>query len=151
MLSGVNSMTQQIDRVYRTNRHLNELSALLSGVQTNMTEYLSVKTCDSLESLYRSEQEFRLMVEELNTRVTQDDFDRMERNIRKMSENYLDIAEQTIEAKRGRNVEKYRQRYESATALYENIHDYIESLNTEQFKRNSEEYSMLIRAFGYFL
>ncbi len=150
LLSGINSMTQQIDSVYRTNRHLNELSASLSGVQTNMKEYLSVKTSDSLENYYRSEQEFRQMVEELNARVTEDDFDRMERNIRQMSEKYLDIAEQTIEAKRGRNVEKYRQRYESATALYENIHEYIESLNTEQFKRNSEEYSMLIRTFGYF-
>ncbi len=150
LLSGINGMTERIDRVYQTNRHLNELAVALSDVQNNMTEYLSVKTSDSLEEFYRSEQEFRQMVQELNTRVTDDMFDRMEHNIRNMSEKYLSVAEQTIEAKRGRNVEKYRQRYESAGVLYENILDYIESLNIEQFKQNSEEYSVLIRTFGYF-
>ena len=33
-------------------------------------------------------------------------------------ENYLDEVSQTVDAKRGRNVEKYRTRYEEATRLY---------------------------------
>ena len=67
-----------------------------------------------------------------------------------MSEEYLDLVGQTIEAKRGRNVEKYRVRYENATQMYEYINTYIYSLNNEQFRSNSENYSRLSVAFRSF-
>lgn len=67
-----------------------------------------------------------------------------------MSEEYLDLVSQTIEAKRGRNVEKYRVRYENATQMYEYINTYIYSLNNEQFRSNSENYSRLSAAFRNF-
>ena len=41
-----------------------------------------------------------------------------------MSQEYLDVVGQTIEAKRGRNVEKYRVRYENATQMYGYIDTY---------------------------
>ena len=82
--------------------------------------------------------------------VTGATFQRMERSIRHMSEEYLDLVSQTIEAKRGRNVEKYRVRYENATQMYEYINTYIYSLNNEQFRSNSENYSRLSAAFRNF-
>ncbi len=150
LLMGINSMTNEIDKVYQGNMHLNELSEVLSEVQDNMTSYLSVKTSDSLEEYYRSEQTYREMVQELNDEVTGVSFDRMERNIQNMSEQYLDAVGQTIEAKRGRNVEKYRIRYENATQLYNYISTYIDSLNNEQFKHNTKNYTELLRGFQLF-
>ena len=90
------------------------------------------------------------MVLELNDDITGISFGRMERSIKHMSEKYLDIVGQTIEAKRGRNVEKYRVRYENATQMYDYINTYIYSLNNEQFKSNSENYSELSKAFRIF-
>ena len=81
LLMGINGMTNEIDMVYQGNRHLNELSEALSAVQDNMTSYLSVKTTDTLEEYYRSEQEYREMIQELNADVTGVSFDRMERSI----------------------------------------------------------------------
>lgn len=150
LLMGINNMSGEMDTVYQGNRHLNELSMALEDVQDSMTDYLNAKTSDSLEDYYRSEQRYREMVQELNQDVTGVNFSRMERNIRYMSENYLELVGQTVEAKRGRNVEKYRIRYENATQMYQYISSYIESLNMEQFKNNSENYVEISKAFRLF-
>ena len=150
LLMGINSMSGEMEMVYQGNLHLNELSTALENVQDSMTDYLNAKTSDSLEEYYRSEQDYREMVQELNEGVTGVSFSRMERNIRYMSENYLELVGQTVEAKRGRNVEKYRVRYENATQMYQYISDYIESLNSEQFKHNSENYVEISKAFRLF-
>lgn len=150
LLIGINRMTNEIDMVYQGNLHLNKLSDALSDVQDNMTAYLSVKTTDALENYYRSEQTYREMVQDMQEDVTGVSFDRMERNIKNMSEQYLSAVGQTIEAKRGRNVEKYRVRYENATVLYDYIDTYIDSLNSEQFKLNTENYTELLKAFRVF-
>ena len=150
LLSGLNSMSHDMDMVYQDNLHLNELSAALTDVQDSMTDYLNAKTSDSLEEFYRNEQTYSQMVLELNDDITGISFGRMERSIKHMSEKYLDIVGQTIEAKRGRNVEKYRVRYENATQMYDYINTYIYSLNNEQFKSNSENYSELSKAFRSF-
>ena len=150
LLSGINIMSHDMDMVYQDNLHLNELSAALTDVQDSMTDYLNAKTSDSLEEFYRNEQTYSQMVLELNDDITGISFGRMERSIKHMSEKYLDIVGQTIEAKRGRNVEKYRVRYENATQMYDYINTYIYSLNNEQFKSNSENYSELSKAFRSF-
>lgn len=150
LILGINSMSSEIDTVYQGNLRLNELSDALNAVQDSMTDYLNSKTSDSLEEFYRNEQAYSQIVQEMNDEITGASFQRMERSIRHMSEEYLELVGQTIEAKRGRNVEKYRVRYENATQMYEYINTYIYSLNNEQFRSNSENYSRLSRAFGNF-
>ena len=150
LFTGINSMSREIDMVYEDNMHLNELSDALTSVQDSMTDYLNAKTSDSLEEFYRNEQTYTEMVEELNDEIAGTAFLRMERSIRYMSQEYLDVVGQTIEAKRGRNVEKYRVRYENATQMYGYIDTYINSLNNERFRNNSENYSRLSDAFRRF-
>lgn len=150
LILGINRMFNEMEQVYQDNLHLNELSLALNAVQSSMTEYLNVKTSDSLEEYYRSEQTFLELTGELNDKVTGSSFDRMKRNIRNMSDVYLEIADQTIEAKRGRNVEKYRIRYEKATQMYDYIDTYLNILNNQQFKNNSENYNELAQAFRKF-
>ncbi len=150
LLIGINNMSGRLDMVYQDNLHLNELSDALGVVQDNMTDYLNAKTTDSLEDYYRSEQDYRTMMADLNEQITGVPFDRMERNIRNMSEYYLEEVGQTIEAKRGRNVEKYRIHYEKATQMYEYTAAYITNLNLEKFRSNSERYSDLLKRFKLF-
>jgi sensor histidine kinase YesM len=140
-------MSKEMELVYQDNRYLNRLTNALSDVQDSMTEYLSSKTSDSLRAYYRTSQHFSILTEELDGRVTDLSFGRMERNIKYMSQNYLEEVELTIEAKRGRNVEKYRTYYENATEVYQYISEYITSLNLELFVSNSEHYSELSELF----
>lgn len=150
LLIGINRMSNELEKVYQENLTLNVLSESLNGVQDSMTEYLSSKTSESLENFYRNEQAYNAMIMELTDDVSSVSFERMERNIKSMSEQYLVMANQTIESTRGRNVEKYRVRYENASQLYEYINSYIYGLNIEQFAANSENYNELTHVFGIF-
>lgn len=150
LLAGINNMSNRIDSVYQANIQLNELNASLNNVQDSMTEYLNTKTSDSLENYYRSVDVFSGMCQELPSDITEKPLYRRERSIKNMAERYINETEQTIEAKRGRNVEKYRGRYEAATKIYGYINTHIYSLNNEQFKENSENYRVMLNAFKLF-
>lgn len=150
MLLGINAMSDRMDLVYQDNIYLNDLSSALEEVQAGMTEYLNTKTSDALENYYRAEQTFNGLVTELSGRISSDRMLRMERNIKFMSEQYMNEVSQTIDAKRGRNTEKYRVRYENATTLYGYVSTYIYSLNNEQFAENSGNYSDMLSAFRRF-
>lgn len=147
MYMNINNMARRMDMVYQGNVKLNELESALMEVQSSMTAYLNTKTSDSMEDYYRNEQNYRILTEELNDTVSNDATAMMERNIRHMSEDYLELAAQAVEAKRGRNVEKYNARYESVSELYDYIVTYIYSLNNEQFKTNSYTYKALSISF----
>lgn len=147
MYLNINSMVNKLDVVYQGNVKLNELNDALTNVQTSMTTYLNTKSSDSMEDYYRSEQNYHSMILELNDTISNDQLLLMERNIRYMSDNYLELTNQTVEAKRGRNVEKYKVRYENASELYDYINTYIYSLNNEQFKNNSLTYEALSISF----
>ena len=73
----------------------------------------------------------------------------MEQNIVNQSKKYLSVAGDTIQAKRGRNVEKYRKLYEEAEVLYGDLKTCIYSLNNEQFIRNTDNYYSLLSTFKY--
>ena len=150
LILGINSMSMEIDQIYQNNRHLNELSDCLDSVQSSMTEYLKFKTSDALENYYKCDQEYSNMIDDLSEGITDATFSRMERNIKNMSVNYLQTVSESIEAKRGRNVEKYRTKFESATRLYGYINEYISSLNKEQFSENSVNYNIVSQAFRRF-
>ena len=147
LIVGINSMSVEMELVYQDNRQLNQLTDALRDVQDSMTTYLSSKTTDSLEEYYRSAQILENLAGDMGDQVTDISFSRMRRNIKNMTTNYLSEVSQTVEAKRGRNVEKYRNYYENAAELYNYIETYIISLNNEQFVSNTEYYTELAREF----
>ena len=104
----VNKTMQKLDMIYASNVDLTELAESLEAVQTGMYSYLTVKTSDSLEDYYRYEEKYRGMMEKLNDKIMDNPVKLLEKNIRKMSETYLDYTAETVLAKRGRNVEKYK-------------------------------------------
>lgn len=150
LMLGMNAMAVEMEKVYEGNRQLNELATAISDVQDSMTVYLSSKTSDSLEDYYRSAQKLQDKAGTLDNRVTDHALTRMERNIRNMTGDYLDVVGRTVESKRGRNVEKYRNYYEEATRLYGYLNEYLRSLNQELFVSNSDSYSIMARAFRRF-
>ena len=150
LVFGINTMTREMDSVYRDNLKLNELAEAIEDVQSNMTDYLNTKTSDSLERYYKSEQDYYKLVNELNSSVTGDTYELMERNIRNMSNEYIQTTGYAIEAKRGRNVERYSAEFDKASRLYNYINTYINSLNNERFKSNSSNFSELLSAFRIF-
>ena len=146
----MNHMAQRMDQVYAVNVSLNELQQVLDQVQDSMTEYLNTKNSDSMEAYYKYEQEYARLAGELNQDISSQERKIMEKNIHALSIKYLETTNQTIELKRGRNVEKYKVSYEEATHLYEVLGTFIYSLNNQQFMQNSSNYAVMLDATRYF-
>lgn len=145
----INEMTGRVEQVYDSNVQLNTLSDCLNEIHGNMKEYLTTKSSDAMESYYRSEQDYRELLENLNTEATDDERLLTEKNIVALSNTYLDLTAEIIQAKRGRNVERYGELYEKADTLHGQVLSFIYSLNNEQFKENSVNYQALVKSLQY--
>lgn len=149
MYMNINRMIESIDTVYASNVTLNQLQTTLKQLQSNMTEYLKTKSSDSMENYFRCEQDYKNQIQKLNREVFNDETLIMEKNIRNLSENYLLLAAQTVEAKRGRDVYTYTTSYEEASKLYEYIDTFIYSLNNQCFQTNSNNYDILVASLKH--
>ena len=83
-----------------------------------MTEYLSVKSTDTLDAYYQNCQELNRQLQELNEEICGNEILMMERNIRRMTAEYLEVTDEAMQAKRGRNIERYGQKYEEASQKF---------------------------------
>lgn len=145
----IDRMIENIDTVYESNAILNELQSGLNQVQHNMESFLEIEDTESIEGYLRSQQEFQKVLERLNSLILGDENKIAEKNIRKLSDSYLSISDNAIKAKRGRNVVRYKQYYESAAKMYNYINTYVYSLNNKQFMENSENYRILLNSIKY--
>lgn len=149
LYNNINRSIGTIDQVFKSNAQLNDLLEPLTAVHGYVYEYLNTKSSESLESYYRSGQEYQALVEELDGKTTDNDMLLMQKNIKNMSKTYLALLDATVDAKRGRNIEKYKNSYEEASSLYDYITTYINSLNNEKFQYNSEKYGLLLLSLRY--
>ena len=145
----INNSMQKMDNVYASNAELTELSQVFEKVQDNMYKYLKVKSSQTLLDYYQNEAKYRNELEKLNEDNINDPVKLLERNIRKMSETYLDCTAETVAAKRGRNVEQYKRKDDDATKLYRYIQSSIDELNNLMFQENSSTYAVLRAVMRY--
>lgn len=145
----ISLMMGRVEDVYLSNVNLNDLSEGLEELQVAMSEYLSTKSSDAMEQYYRSEQEYRNLLDALNQQATDNEILLTEKNIYGLSQSYLELTSEIINAKRGRNVEKYASLYGEASELYDQVNTFIYSLNNEQFKNNSRTYEALVQSLQY--
>ena len=145
----INNSMQKMDNVYASNAELTELSQVFEKVQDNVYDYLKVKSSQVLLDYYQNEAKYRNQLEKLNEENINDSVKLLERNIRRMSETYLDCTAETVAAKRGRNVEKYKRKYDEATKLYGYIQSSIDELNNLMFQENSSTYAVLRAVMRY--
>ncbi len=144
----INSAVGRIDAVFSSNVTINDLSDMLGRVQDTVYEYLNTKSSQALENYYRYEQDYRELLGGLNSRNIDSEIKILEKNIGSMSESYLEQTDLTVQAKRGRNVERYKDYYEKSDQLYQYINSYIYRLNTLQFHRNSKNYKLLLSSMN---
>lgn len=136
----LNRTLSKIDTVYVSNEELNELSACLENIQKMVYEYLRTKSSEALEDYYRYEQNYRLLLRGLQTAPIDHPVCLYEKNIYYMSQSYLDVAEETVNAKRMVDVKTYNDTYKECQELYFEIDELIWKLNSIQLQNNSQRY-----------
>lgn len=149
VITYINRSLRKVDTVYSSNIVSNKLSEKLREVQSCVYEYLNTKSSTALVNYYKYEQEYRSLFEDMNDRIVDDEILMLEKNIKNMSNSYLSLTDETVKEKRGRNVEKYKDSYEKTKLLNQYINSFINSLNAEQLKQNSENYQTLIVSLHY--
>ena len=145
----ISRMMGRVEDVYISNINLNDLSDGLDELQLAMTAYLRTKSSDAMGDFFRKEQDYRELIDTLNRQPTDNEVLLTEKNIYGLSQSYLKLTGEIIQAKRGRNVEKYAALYSEAKELYEKIHTSIFGLNNQQFKNNSVTYQTLVESLRY--
>jgi len=149
MYMNINKTVSMIDNVYVSNVSLNELSDELETIQKSMYEYLNTKSSDALENYYRSSSQYNYLLNDLNDMASDNHIMLMEKNIKAMSLKYLETTNKTIQSKRGRNIERYKEGYEKSSEIYTYINNNMYSLNNELFKNNSNNYELLLDSLRY--
>ena len=144
MYININVMINRIDAIYSNNIKLNELASYLTNIQNSTKEYLENKGSVALNNYYIATQDYRDCMDVIDSNPDNTSFSMMEKNILNQSERYLEVIDDTIQAKRGRNVEKYREYFDDANVLYIDLQNCLTALNNEQFKRNNANYSQLL-------
>lgn len=145
----INSSIQKLDNVYASNVDMTLLSDSFEAVQNNVYNYLKVKSSDAILAYYQSEARYREQLNKLNNRNIDNSVKILEKNIREMSQTYLKTTAETVSAKRGRNVERYKSKYEETTQLYDYIQSAMNELNNQLFKNNSQSYESLRQVLKY--
>ncbi|MCR5686624.1 MAG: histidine kinase [Lachnospiraceae bacterium] len=144
MYISINTMIARVDEIYIVNVGLNDLSDDLTFLQNSMRDYLESKGTSALNDYYRADQDYRNGLAMLDLKNSGTAVYAMQENIIHQSENYLQAAGETITAKRGRNVEKYKASYEETVEMYSDLQACIYALNNNQFKKNTSDYSILL-------
>ena len=145
----INKSIGNIDEVYVSNIGLNDLNDSLNNLHEYVYEYLNTKNTEALENYYVSEQIYMNHVEDLKGEVSDNSMILMQKNIKSMSEIYLKLIDDSVDAKRGNNIERYKENYEEADKMYDFIRTHINTLNNEQFKYNSDNYELLRMSLYY--
>lgn len=145
----INTMIDDISGIYASNTMLNDLQISLTQVHRYLETFLDTRDTEAIEGYLRNQQEFSNILERLNGRLLDDDSMITQKNIRSISEEYIRTANRAVEAKRGRNVVKYKEYYDDADRLFSYINSYIYSLNNRQLQRNSQNYEALFTSLKY--
>lgn len=145
----INTMIDDISGIYASNTMLNELQIRLTQVHRYLETFLDTRDTEAIEGYLRNQQELSNRLEQLNGRLLDDDSMITQKNIRSISEEYIRTADRAVEAKRGRNVVKYKEYYDDADRLFSYINSYIYSLNSRQLQCNSHNYEALFTSLKY--
>ncbi len=115
----------------------------LNDVQRDIEGYTSTTSSDSLMMFYSDRDMLLEYAENLEKSSSYTDKGIKLKNISNMLENYLVVAENTINAKRGRNVEVYTSALESAKKESTIITGYIKNVINDEVLENVGDYSTL--------
>lgn len=144
----IHQALNKLDYVYASNTRLTELSECLNATQNSMYTYLNLKSSNALEDYYREVQNLQDKIYSLESYFNDQKTLVMENHVEEMIKAYLEKADDTVQAKRGRNIKKYNERFKEASQLKDYIETYIESLNNNQFKSNTEKYMVLRKSLN---
>lgn len=143
MYYNINRLSNRIDKIYVSNVKINKIEDSIKKLQNSVTDVLDTMSYDSITAYYQNLEEYEALISDFDNNITDNKIMVMERNIYWLSQDYCDLADRTVNERRSRTEQTYKDLYNECTQSYEYIRNYITSLNSQLFRENADTYSAL--------
>ena len=107
-------LARSVELLFRNNLLMEDIRSALDQTETELSGYLTNKSSDSLKGYIRQSTKLSDQVRKLNRELRPDDSLLLQKDLAGLIDSYLQDAEASVSAKRGRDVQGYSERYESA-------------------------------------
>ena len=147
ILTSARRLQKISESAFEKERFINALQEDLLAYQSPLMEYLSTRSSNALAQILIDTQMLRQKLPVYSS-VTADKVELREKELYSLIFSYLNLAEQAMEEKRGRNISAYTKIYEEMAALMEYINREIDTLSTERFRGQLDSYEQLLSVSG---
>jgi two-component system, sensor histidine kinase YesM len=107
-------LARSVELLFRNNRKMDEVRSLLANTEMGLAGYLTTKSSDSLKDYIRFSTKLADEARKLSREIRQDESLLLQRDLGGVIDDYLEDAEASVTAKRGRDVAAYNLRYEDS-------------------------------------
>jgi len=134
-------LDQSVEALFRNNLALERLQDLLDQTETSFSEYLRTKGSDSLKDFIRTSTQLADRSRDLNHGIVADQTLLLQRDLTQVFDSYLKVAEAGIEAKRGRDIPAYAERFATAGLHAGYAHILIADLKAKYLSQSLQTFS----------
>ncbi|MCL2472419.1 MAG: histidine kinase [Treponema sp.] len=140
-------MQQLSERSYEQERFLISIQEDLTSYEKLLMEFLSTRSSNALAQILIDTQSLRQKLPGY-LQIWGDPADLQEREVYSLIFHYLNLGEQAIEEKRGRNISAYTAIYEEMETLRDYINREIETVGTSRFRTQLGAYEHFLAESG---
>lgn len=130
----------RMDYMFVSNMELTELSKNVDSTDSELLNYLTTKNSDSLDNYSKYSDILRKESDKINGQVSYDKNIVMLKDIANMINDYLFEADHAISERRIGDVIQYNNMYLRTQKISKYINSYIDRLNLDQFRDNTNKY-----------
>jgi methyl-accepting chemotaxis protein len=135
------------DRSFEQERFIKTIQEDLSAYQGPLLEYLSTRSSNALARILIDSQSLRGKLPAYSP-ITTSRASLKERELYSLIHAYLNLADEAMEEKRGRNIAAYTSIYNEMVRLLGYINAEIEAISTERFQSRLDAYGVFIAESG---
>jgi sensor histidine kinase YesM len=135
------------DSAFERERFIKTLQEDLAAYQEPLLEYLSTRSSNALARILIESQALRGKLPAYRA-ITANKTELRERELYFLIYAYLNLADQAVEEKRGRNIAAYTRIYDEMAGLLAYINEEIEMVNTGRFSSQLDAYELFIAESG---
>jgi sensor histidine kinase YesM len=132
---------------FEQERYIKTIQEDLEAFQAPLIEYLSTRSSNALANILIDIQTLRQKIPGYRS-ITGSRIDLKERELYSLILNYLNLAEEAMEEKRGRNISAYTETYEDMARLLDYINREIDAVSTERFRSQLDSYEHFLSESG---
>ncbi|GHV60938.1 hypothetical protein AGMMS49587_03760 [Spirochaetia bacterium] len=136
-----------LNNSFEQERFIKSIQEDLISYQAPLLDYLSTRSSNALSRILIDSQTLRRKIPAY-TPITADRVEIKERELYALIHSYLNLADEAMEAKRGRNIAAYTRMYDEMTGLLSYINTEIEAISIGRFRNQTDSYGLFITGAG---